>query len=547
VFNFNDFEDFSDFPEISCRGATRHSRNPIRRAEGRQPNATYFTQVFHMTHVWHNFCAIVVGVLFHLPFLHGCVMNVPPVDSHAASSLPSAGGELASALNLLNSLLTAPEQQKLLDPDQRTTSKMVYTHGVTLWMLTLQRLSGGASLSGVVTEALAHGRELFPDNKRVRENTLSENSAAYSQARKRLPLNTILEFSNRVCDYLGRISEPVIDGRRVFILDGTTITLAPTKALQKAYPPATNQHGDSVWPVAQLMVANEMQSGCALLPQIDPMYGPNNASEAVQAERIVRQLPDNSIVMADANFGIYSVAHHTLEAGQDFLFRLTKSRFKSLRRRAELIDEGPTHKTYHLLWKPTAKDRKSTPDLPLDAAIEVVVHEVQIGSDKTLYLVSNLELAALTAAELYNRRYDVEFDIRDVKVTMDAENIRAKSVEMFKKELYTSVVAYNLVVQFRRQAAQLAKVKPRRLSFKGVWTTMKHRLLLQPACSPEAWVERYAEALDRASKRKHPNRKAPRNSARTAHPRRQKSTKFEKAQRKKKKTEGESPPKLHPK
>jgi hypothetical protein len=178
----------------------------------------------------------------------------------------------------------------------------------------------------------------------------------------------------------------------------------------------------------------------------------------------------------------------------------------------------------------------------------VVVHEVKISSSDTLYLVSSLELDGPTASDLYCRRYDVEFDIRDVKVTMDAENIRAKSVEMFKKELYTSVVAYNLVAQFRRQSAKIAKVKPRRLSFKGVWTTMKDRLLLQPACSLEEWLERYAEALYRASQKKHPNRKEPRSYIRKAHPRRQKSTKFERAQRKKKKTlEDESPPPMVPK
>ena len=469
-------------------------------------------------------------------------MIIRPVNSSSDPNSSSADDEIASAVNLLNTLISTPEQRELFDPDQRQTSKMVYTHGVTLWMLTLQRLGGGQSLSEVVSDALSHDHDIFPDNKRVRENTLSENSGAYARARKRLPLDAILEFSNRVCDYLGKISKPLIDGRRVFLLDGTTITLAPTQALQEAYPPATNQHGESVWPVAQLMIANELQSGCALLPQIDPMYGENNASEAVQAQRIVLQLPAKSIVMADSGFGIYSVAHHAVEAGHDLLFRLTKTRFKSLRRNAELIDEGPTHKTYHLLWKPSPKDRKSTPSLAKDASIEVVLHEVEIGPGVTLCLVSNLELSALTAAELYSRRYDVEFDIRDLKVTMDAENIRAKSVKMFKKELYTSVVAYNLVTQFRRQAAELAQVKPRRLSFKGVWTTMKNRLLLQPPCSAGEWLDRYAEALYRASKRKLPNRKVPRTYPRKAHPRRQKSTKFVKAEQQKEKPEDESPP-----
>jgi len=172
-----------------------------------------------------------------------------------------------------------------------------------------------------------------------------------------------------------------------------------------------------------------------------------------------------------------------------------------------------------------------------------VLHEVAISSSETLYLVSDLELDGVTSSKLFCRRYDVEFDIRDVKVTLDTEKIRAKSVEMFQKELYTSIVAYNLVAQFRRQAARLSQVPPRRLTFKGGWTTRQDRLLLQPACSVEEWLERYAEALSRAAQKKHPLRKKPRSYIRKAHPRRAKSTKFEKAQRNNKQpTPDESPP-----
>ncbi|MCP4825894.1 MAG: IS4 family transposase [Shimia sp.] len=447
----------------------------------------------------------------------------------------------ADALRLLNAMIR--DFQHLIDPDQRTTTKMVYTHGVVLWMLVLQRLGGGLSLNDVVSHLLNHDPELLPDNRRVREHTLSDNSSAYSQGRKRLPLQTIIDFSHGVCDHLASISPLLIDGRRVFLLDGTTVTLAPTPALQEAFPPATNQFGSTVWPVAQLMVANELQSGCALLPQVDPMYGENNASEAVQASRIVTQLPPGSIVMADSGFGIFSVAHHTVEAGHDFLFRLTKSRFKAMRRKAVLIAEGAGYKTYHLHWQPSAKDRKSLPDVPAEASLDVVLHEVDIAEDKTLYLVTSLELDGPTCGTLYRRRYDVEFDIRDFKVTLDAENIRAKSVEMFQKELYASVVAYNLVAQFRRQAAQLGRVEPRRLSFKGVWTCLRDRLLLQQSCSFEEWLDRYAMALQRASQKKHPHRKSPRSYPRKAHPRRPKTTKFIKSQRKNK--QPEDPPTTH--
>jgi hypothetical protein len=237
-----------------------------------------------------------------------------------------------------------------------------------------------------------------------------------------------------------------------------------------------------------LMVAAELQSGCALLPQIDPMYGPDNSSEA------------------------------------------------------ELIEKGAFHQSYSLRWQPSAKDRKNNPNLPSDAALDVVIHEVELQNGTFLYLVSTLEMDATSTAELYSRRYDVEFDIRDLKVTMDAENILAKSVVMVKKELMTSVVAYNLIMQFRRQAAKLVRVEPRRLSFKGVWLSFRDHLLLKEPATLEEWQGLYASALISASNRKHPNRSKPRSSPRRAHPRRPKSTKFMKSERKKSIDTEELPP-----
>ena len=123
------------------------------------------------------------------------------------------------------------------------------------------------------------------------------------------------------------------------------------------------------------------------------------------------------------------------------------------------------------------------------------LHEVTLENGEPLYLVTTLKVSSETAAECYGRRYDVEHDIRDMKVSLGIENIRAKSDEMVQKELLCSVVAYNLVVELRRQAAKIAEVEPRRLSFTGVWTTMQVYLLQQPPCSASEWQERYERAL----------------------------------------------------
>jgi len=435
---------------------------------------------------------------------------------------PLTDEELSSAIGLLQRIIPEDDFRAYsLDVSPAT----VYTTLVTLWMLTLQRLGGGKSMAAVIKEVLTFNRDLLPNNKRVREGTLSENSGAYSEARKRLPIEAVRAFAECVSQSLILKSPAWFQNRRAYIIDGTTITLSPTSPLCDAYPPATNQHGKSVWPVMMLMVAHELHSGCALIPEFGAMYGPDNTSEGRQAAAIGRRIPLGSLVLADAAFGIFSVAHSMAGTGHDILFRLTASRFKSLRRQAEVISRTDRSVHYRLRWTPTAKNRQRNPDLPADAHLEVHLHEIELENGELLFLVTTLEVSSETASQLYRRRYDVEHDIRDMKVSLGIEEIRAKSDEMVQKELLCSVVAYNLVVQLRREAAKIAQVPPRRLSFTGVWTTMQMYLLQQPPCSAAEWQTRYERALKSASNAKLPHRPG-RTYPRQAHPRRPKSTKF---------------------
>lgn len=452
------------------------------------------------------------------------------------AALPAAGPEshFVNARALLSELIRVPELAKVLEEAGAIHASRVYTQAPTLWLLVLQRLGGGLSLQAAVEELITHHTDILPRNRRVEEGTLSENNSTYNVARQRLPLRVVETFTNCLCDYLAKHSEPAWLDRRVFIIDGTTITLPPTAELKKAFPPATNQHGDSVWPVAMLMVASELSTGCVLAPQIDPMYGDNNSSEARQAAQIIHRLPAAAVVLADSGFGIFSVAHHCDQSGREFVFRLSTQRFKALRGQATVVDEGSGTRTWQLTWRPSGKDRQTNLNLPADASVEVFVHEIELEDGKLLYLVSNVEVDASAVGALYLKRYDVEFDIRDLKVTLDTESIRAKHLDTALKELMGSIIAYNLVAQFRRQAAKLARVEPRRLSFTGVWTVFRHRLLYQCFESFEQWRLAYQGALVGASHHKHPNRTRKRNYPRVAHPRRPKTTKFQKSLRKKK-------------
>jgi Transposase DDE domain len=442
--------------------------------------------------------------------------------------------ELSSALELLHRLIPKDQIEAF---SFRHSPATVYTTLATVWMLTLQRLDAGCSLEAIVKETLNHHREIFPDNKRVREGSLSLNPSAFSEARQRLSLTDTENFTDAVAHSIINSVPDQINNHKVFIIDGTTFKLSPTSDLREAYPPATNQHGETVWPIIMLTVAHEMHSGAALRPEFGAMYGKQNTSEAKQAIAIAERIPKRSIVLADTNYGIYSVVRGMMKYEHEVLFRLSKSRFMSMVRDAKLLHESPTSKSYRLSWKPSVYDRKANPEFSRDEQLEVELHAVEISAGEWLYLVTSVVFSSDEAAKLYSNRYDIEHDIRDIKVTLNIEKIRSQSDEMVRKEVLCGMVAYNLVVQLRREAAKIAKLPPRRLSFTRVWNTLEICLLRQIGGDATTWQDRYAKALKIASRDILPNRPG-RSFERRAHPKRPKSTKF----MKKKNSETTEPP-----
>ena len=430
--------------------------------------------------------------------------------------------ELVHAIGSLRELF----DDGMVDQLQPTGPAAIYISAVTLWMLISQRLAGGKSLEATVKDFIANRPAFCPDNKRLDEHTLSDQSSAYAGARKRLKLTTTKYVFDRV---VNAITHQKMDygfrPRQTFLLDGTTITLQPTEELRRAFPPATNQHGETVWRFMLMFVAHDLETGCACVPEVGRMDGGKGDSEAMLCERIVKQLPSGSIVITDAGLGIFRVTHHSIQSRHDILFRLTASRFASTTKNAQLVSTRFKSRTWKLAWKPSKKDLKGCSEANGETTLHVFIHEIETSDGNFLYLVTTLSEDAQSCADRYAFRYDVETDIKCVKVAMDTENIAAKSEQMMLKELYRSLTAYNLVVQFRRQAADISGLPPRRLSFQGVWDTYESFLSTFLATEEiEACVDRFEEALKYASRSKIPNRPG-RNYQRAAHPRRQKTTK----------------------
>ena len=70
-------------------------------------------------------------------------------------------------------------------------------------------------------------------------------------------------------------------------------------------------------------------------------------------------------------------------------------------------------------------------------------------------------------ASLYRSRWSQELDLRDIKISLQMDILRCKTPELVRKEIWTHILAFNLVRTIMAQAATQAEIQPREISFKG--------------------------------------------------------------------------------
>ena len=68
-------------------------------------------------------------------------------------------------------------------------------------------------------------------------------------------------------------------------------------------------------------------------------------------------------------------------------------------------------------------------------------------------------------ANLYGFRWHAELDIRQIKQTLHLDHVRCKTPEMVRRELWVTLLAYNLIRQVIATAADVHKKQPRQLGF----------------------------------------------------------------------------------
>src|SRR5580704_16159364 len=135
----------------------------------------------------------------------------------------------------------------------------IFSPLVTLWVFLGQVLSADHSCRAAVARLITHRLSRG-------QRPCSAETGAYCQARRRLPETFFADVACSVGRSLDARAERdwLWKGRRVYLFDGTTVTMPDTPENQKAYPQVYNQKPGLGFPIARIGAVISLACGVIL-------------------------------------------------------------------------------------------------------------------------------------------------------------------------------------------------------------------------------------------------------------------------------------------
>ena len=349
----------------------------------------------------------------------------------------------------------------------------IFSPLVTLWVFLSQVLSADHSCRAAVARLIAHRAS-------QEKSACSANTGAYCQARQRLPER----FFSAVACLVGRTLDAQADrrwlwkGRRVYLFDGTTVTMPDTPHNQQAYPQVYNQKPGTGFPIARVGAIVSLSCGTILNLGIC-QYAGKGQGEVSLLRRLWDVLRPGDVLLTDRLMANWTNILLLQERGIELVSRLNKANRKADFRRGKRLG----HHDHIVRWpKPSSirsLDRQTYKTLPEYITVrETLIRVAQPGfRTKAIIVVTTLLDPQQTSKEdlaaLYRARWNNELDLRSLKSTLQMHHLRCKTPDLVHKEIWTHILAYNLLRTIIAQAAATHDLLPRTISFKGASQTLE--------------------------------------------------------------------------
>ena len=342
-----------------------------------------------------------------------------------------------------------------------------WSPSTTMLTFLLQVLDGAKTLRAAVatllTQLAAQGETQLP----------SPDPTAYCQARRRLPMPLILRLLLHLTRRMRTLVTPATgwQGRRVWVVDGSSASMPDTPELQQAFPQPPGQKKGCGFPVAQFVALFCWTTGAIVDVAIDTLV----PHELTLFRRLWSHFSKGDVVLGDRAYVSYVDLARLLQRGVFGVFRLHQRRKADFRGGRRLgHDDRLVAWCRPERWIPSfGLSREDFAQLPQTLIVRLIrVTNAPRGfRSRTLVLATTLldpmEAPGDAIRALYRDRWTAELNFRSLKTHLGMDILRSQSPDMVRKEIAVYLVAYNLIRLLMWQAAREHHRDLHRLSFTG--------------------------------------------------------------------------------
>jgi hypothetical protein len=374
-------------------------------------------------------------------------------------------------------MLTEDRIQKAFGTARWFWQGWIYTPAVTVWVFLSQCLSPDHSCREAVARLIAWRmlRGLKP---------CSAQTGAYCTARNDLPEEALHEL---VRDTGRQIEEESPEawrwlGRRVRVVDGSTITMPDTPENQAVYPQIKAQRRGCGFPIARILVIFSLSVGTVLEAAIGNYKGKQTGENSLFRE-LHSALAEGDVVLADRYFSGWCDIALVLARGIDIVVRKHQLRRTDFRTGKRLGKED-----HLIVWPRPQRPKWMSVEQYAALPSRMTLREIRVRvpkkgfRTKSLVVVTTLldacKYPSQKIALLYRCRWQAELHLRSIKTVLQMDRLRCRAPQRVRNEFFMHLVGYNLIRGVMAAAACQSGRSPWTISFKGALQTLNEFLPL---------------------------------------------------------------------
>jgi len=342
----------------------------------------------------------------------------------------------------------------------------IFSTEIVLWAFLAQMLRDGkgvacsAAVADIATYMLQTGQQ-----------PPSGDTGDYCRARAKLSLPALRRLVRESSRQLeGDIASPWLwKGLHAKLVDGFTFTMPDTPENQAAFPQLRSQRPGVGFPIARVCAVLSLATACVCDMALGPYEG-KETGETALLRGLLETFEENDVVVFDRYYCSFMMLALLSLRGIHVCTRLHQSRPTDFRRGRRL---GPGD---HLItWtrpvRPKWMSQEQYDQIPETLTLREVQFDVKVPGRRaeTITIITTLTdpqaYSREDIAELYGFRWNVELDLRQIKQTLHLDHVRCKTPEMVRRELWVTLLAYNLIRKVIATSAAVHKKQPRHLGF----------------------------------------------------------------------------------